>query len=163
MSGLWLTPKSIVFRLTYLPEFSKPCESFFKCHMLRWQRASSEPYRQDSPDNIINTVISKAGLEEGTDLGVLTRAWQALALAFLSCLGVWAKWCNAQVLGHSLYHRKKKWFGFEDKKDDWRKTGTNLNQGKKKTMLFRPSYFTPPFSTPVLLKNCLWVQGTWLC
>ena len=37
------------------------------------------------------TKEDKAGLEEGTDLGVLTRPWQALALAFLSCLGVWAK------------------------------------------------------------------------
>lgn len=149
MSGLWLTLWSIVFRLTYLPEFSKPRESFFKCHRLRWGRTSSEPWRRGSPDNIISTVISKAGLEEGTDLGVSTRAWQALALAFLSHLRVWAKWYKAYVLG--LYHRKKKWFGCEDKMIEGRQAQT-LNQGLKKTMLFRPSYFTPPLSTTVLLR-----------
>lgn len=105
--------------------------------------------RQDSPDNIINTVITKAGQEEGTDLGVFTRAWQTLPLAFLSCFRVWAKYCNAQVPGHSLYHRKKKSFGCEGKKDGWRKMGTKPESLGEKTMLFRLSYSIPKFSTTV--------------
>ena len=44
---------------------------------------------QGRPDNIINAVILKAVLRK--DLGVFTRVWQTLALAFLSRFRVCAK------------------------------------------------------------------------
>ena len=48
----------------------------------------SKLWGSESTDNVISTVISKAGLEEGTGPGVLVKPRLILALAALDCFSV---------------------------------------------------------------------------
>lgn len=67
--------------------------------------------------SIISTVISKAGLEEGTGLYVFIETWLTLVLIALACFSVQANWFHTQAPGPaSLSYEKVTWLS---KRGDW--------------------------------------------